>query len=320
VDGFSARWTPRTIKEHCGRSHSRYKRELEERYAAYFGDRAELAGTHPRKARDLAAALPPQHGQLKELVPEKAWHLHHLSGGSSQVLAVGLLGSAIEMDPSFEWLSSLLELPQALNAGAPKATFEYALDQQTLNEQPHVTNVDLLVEGEDMLICLEAKLWEQGLGSCRCGQERSDGDPADAAPEQEPRSAQERAACSARILERTAYWSASREVLGLPERQEGKRCPIAACYQAVRNVAAARALADSRSAAFALFYDKRNPYFSPCGEWPGWPAALTNLIREESGVRFRSCSWQALLASGAVPSDVVQWAKDKHGLVGSPNS
>jgi hypothetical protein len=52
-------------------------------------------------------------------------------------------------------------------------------------------------------------------------------------------------------------------------------------------------------------------------EWPGWPAVLTNLIRDESGVKFRSCSWQRLLASGAVPTDVVEWARDKHGLVGS---
>jgi hypothetical protein len=318
VEEFSLRWTPQSIKKQCGRSHH-YKRGLEERYAAYFADRPKLAGSHPRKARDLAAALPPERGLLKDLVPRKAWHLHHLSGGSSQVLAVALLGSAIETDPSLGWLWELLALPQPLTAAAPKATFEYGLDQETLNEQPHVTNVDLLVEGEDVLICLEAKLWEQGLGSCRCGQEKSDADPADEAPEQEPSSAHERAACSARILERPAYWSAGREVLGLPERLEGRPCPIAASYQAVRNVAAGRALAGTRSPAFALFYDERNPYFSPCGEWPGWPATLSNLIRDESGVKFRSCSWQRLLASGAVPTDVVEWARDKHGLVSSPS-
>jgi restriction endonuclease-like protein len=233
---------------------------------------------------------------------------------------VALLGSAIEADPSLKWLWSMLELPQSSHAAAPKSAFEYELDQQTLNEQPHVTNVDLLVEGEDVLLCLEAKFWEQGLGSCRCGQEKSDADPADEGPELEPSSAQERGACSTRILERPAYWSASCEVLGLPERVEGRPCPIAASYQAVRNVAAARALAArrSRKPAFALLYDERNPYFSLCGEWPGWPAALTDLIRDERGVKFRSCSWQRLLASGAVPTDVVAWARDKHGLISSP--
>jgi hypothetical protein len=188
------------------------------------------------------------------------------------------------------------------------------LDPETLNEQPRVTNVDLLVDGGDVLLCLEAKLWEQGLGSCRCGREEPDIEASDEAPEVEPSSAQERAACSARILERPAYWSASREVMGLPERAEGRPCPIAASYQAVRNVAAAQALAGRRSAVFALVFDERNPYFAVSGDWPGWPAALTDLIRDASDVHFRSCSWQTLLGSGAVPRDVVDWAWDKHGF------
>ena len=205
------------------------------------------------------------------------------------------------------------------SATAPKATFEYELDRQTLNEQPHVTNVDLLVEGEDVLLCLEAKLWEQGLGSCRCGQEKSDADSADEAPELEPSSAQERAACSARILERPAYWSAGREVLGLPERIEGRPCPIAASYQAVRNVAAARALADARSPAFALFYDERNPYFSPLRRM----ARLARGAHRFDPGRERGQVPLMFVAeasrSGAVPTDVVEWARDKHGLVSSPS-
>lgn len=315
---FSSLWTPRAIKQECGRSHREYKKGLEGHYEAYFGDRPDLAGEHRFKARDLGAALPPGYKELGKLVPRNAWHVHHLSGGSSQVLAVALLASAIQADPRLSWLSGQLELQQPFKSDAPKATFEFALQPTTLNEEPYVTNVDLLVEDEAVLVCVEAKLWEEGLGSCRCGKEKSEaaGDDEEA-PEQEPTPAQERAACSCRILKRPAYWSAARDVLGLPERVEGQPCPIAAYYQTVRNVAAARALADGRRAVFALIYDERNPYFSPCGRWPGWPAALDGMIADQSAVSFRACSWQRLLASGAVPRDVVSWAADKHGLSGS---
>ena len=316
---FSLHWTPRALKRECSAAHGRYKRELEERYAAYFAARPELAGTHSRKTRDIAAALPPGHESLASRVPQRAWHLQHLSGGSSQVVAVALLGSAIERDPRLVWLSEVLDLPPAKES-VPDVTFEYELDPQTLSEEPHVTNIDLLVEDHDLVICVEAKLWEQGLGSCRCGKEKSEPEMSDHTTEQEPTPAQERAACSRRIVERPAYWSAAREVLALPERTEGAPCPIAACYQAVRNIAAARALAGGRHAVFALFHDARNPYFSKCGEWPGWPTALNDLVREESDVAFRSCSWQRLLASGVVPGDVVVWAREKHGLISSPST
>jgi hypothetical protein len=75
-DDFSARWTPHGIRKQCSRAHSSYKRGLEERYAAYFAKRATLAGTHPRKARDLVAALPPKRERLKQLLPQKLGTAH----------------------------------------------------------------------------------------------------------------------------------------------------------------------------------------------------------------------------------------------------
>jgi hypothetical protein len=63
-------------------------------------------------------------------------------------------------------------------------------------------------------------------------------------------------------------------------------------YQAVRNVAAAQALAQGyQDPVFGLIYDAENPYFRQTGAWPGWPAALTATL-EETGARmkFRSVS------------------------------
>lgn len=307
---FSERWTPRAIRQACGPAHRKYKRGLEEHYSRFFASNPVLAGSHRWKARDRAGALPPEHAHLEKLIPTKGWHQHHLSAGSSQMLAVALFGSAIEQDHTLRWLADVLVLGAPFSAPAPKVQFEFALNPQTLNEHPFVSSIDLLVDDDAIVLCMEAKLWEEGLGACRCGK---DGEP-DGSEEQIGTPAQERAACSTRILERHSYWAAAREVLALPERVPGRPCPIAASYQAVRNLAAARVLARGRQAVFGLFYDDRNPYFRETGSWPGWPAVITQMVDPESNVSFRACSWQRLLTSRAVPDDVREWAHQKHGI------
>jgi hypothetical protein len=308
---FSESWTPRAIRKACGPAHTRYKRELEQRYSEFFISNPKLAGSHRWKARDRPAALPPSRPGLETLVPKKGWHRHHLSAGSSQMLAVALLGSAIERDPSLVWLAEVLELETSFRASVPKVTFEVALEPQTLNEHPYVSSIDMLVDDENVVLCIEAKLWEPGIGTCRCAEEDDEQDDSARSPKTP---VQERAACSRRILERPEYWRAARDVLQLPERVEGRPCPIAACYQVVRNFAAARALARGRRAVFALLYDQRNPYFEESGAWAGWPSAINSMVNAESPVAFRACSWQTVLLSGAVPRDVVDWARVKHGL------
>lgn len=311
----SHRWSPRAIDKVCGKRHRKYKRTLEERYAQYFVAHPELASSHRFMARDLASALPPGWARLGDLVPSRSWHRYHLSGGSSQVLAVALLGSSIEADPSLRWLGGVLDLENGA-LDTPTTLFEHPIATETLDESPRVTNIDLLVESQNALICIEAKLWEAGFGACGCGQ-KEDGDALEVLSEAVATSAQERAACSQRILDRPRYWSAAEEVLGFPARRTGSICPIASAYQPVRNIAAARALANGRTAVFALFFDERNPYFGACDAWPGWPAALEFAIQPDADVAFHFCSWQKLLGSGSVPADVVAWAEQKHGLVPS---
>src|SRR5262245_50625165 len=225
---FVSRWTPRAIAAECSKPHGQYRRDLDRRYTDFFVQRAELAGEHPRKAADLASALPPGRPELGELLPLASRHLHHLSGGSSQVLAVALLGSTLEADPSLARFAETLRLP-VTDVRERDARFEFDLDPITLGEAPRVTSLDLLVQGADVVVCVEAKYWEAGLGACRCGDES----PEFAVDELDdvPTSAQERGACSERVRQRALYFAAAADVLGLGSREEGFPCPIAASYQ-----------------------------------------------------------------------------------------
>ncbi len=166
---FAERWTPREINRVCGGAHRAYKRDFEKHYTAYFCDHPDLAGKHPYKAKNIVAALPPGWGHLADLLSGKGWHRHCLSGGSSQVLAVALLGSAIAENDS-SWLGEVLDLDPKLSSNV-RSEFEFALDPKTLGESPNVTNIDLLLEDERAVICIEAKLWEAGFGSCRCSRD-----------------------------------------------------------------------------------------------------------------------------------------------------
>lgn len=280
---------------------------------SYFAERPEEKGEHAYKAKSLRLALPPGFEGLELEISESARHPAYLSGGSSQVLALALLGAACSMNPSLDWYGSLLDLPVPAGKQAPRVQFEYVLEPTLLGERANfTTNVDVLVSDGGFLACGEAKLWEHGLGRCGCEKRRA---RLERGGERTPDPAEPGGACSPDVLKRDRYWDAARDVLGLRDRENGDACPIAAGYQGVRNIAAARTLSHHRQAAFVLFYDERNPYFLPTGAWPGWPSYLRSLVaggNEE--VEFRACSWQRLLSSGAVSDSVVEWARTKHGL------
>jgi hypothetical protein len=304
-------WTPAAIDAACATSHGRYKRELEERYTEYFAAHPELKGEHRWKARDLPAALPAGFEGLEQWLPESVRHSHYLSGGSSQVVALALLGAACEAAPDLRWYGELLDLP-VLPGGNPQVQFEFVLDSHVLGERKDFsTTVDMLVSGDALVACGEAKYWEAGLGRCHSCVKNA---PDEQSGARRPDPA-ETGGCSPEVRGRARYWAAAHDVLGLPERVDGQACPIAAAYQGVRNAAAAEALAEGRTSAFVLFFDERNPYFVPTGLWPGWPSYLEALFDAGNrAVEFRSCSWQRLLASGAVPDSVVKWVRVKHGL------
>lgn len=295
-----ANWTSAEIAAQCRAAYNAYKRGRNEHYTEYFAHHPELRGDHPLRARDLAAALPPGHADLADLIAPGDLHREHLSANSSQILALALLGAAIRSEPSLTWLFGAMRplLPPTRPGELPQARLEATLAPETLGEQPRQTAIDFLVSSNKTLLCVEAKWTEAGLGACSC-EERAGG------------------RCSARVLGRSAYWQAAERVFGLPTAGQDGRCPIAAGYQAVRNAAAATALAGGRDAAFGLIYDAENPYFRRTGDWPGWPEVLRTTVAEhgDGSVRFAACSWQELFAGLPLDRPTLAWAAEKHGLV-----
>jgi hypothetical protein len=104
----------------------------------------------------------------------------------------------------------------------------------------------------------------------------------------------------------------------LAARSHGRGpCPLSPVYQAVRSVAAALKLSKPDGAAvFGLIYDANNPYFAGQGEWPGWPAVLRDALVDanQTRVRFRPDSWQALMPHLVLDDATRAWAHEKHGL------
>jgi hypothetical protein len=296
-----ADWTFAAVNDECAAAHRQYTEALNRHYAKFFTQNPELASSHPQLAKDLACALPEGFESLAAQIPKNKLHRHHLSGKSSQIVALGLLGGVATADPSLGWVAELLS-PFPPFGDALNVQFEREVPAAVLNEQPRTTDVDFFVETDDVVLCAEAKFAEDGLGRCSC-----------------PRADQAVGNCAERILERPRYWQAAKELLQLPERTPGSACPISVGYQAVRNVAAAVALAElgGREAVFGLFYDARNPYFRATGEWPGWPEVLRASLEDAEAaglVRFRCCSWQTLVAEAPLPDSVRIWAQERHGL------
>ena len=296
-----AAWTRADIETECARAWRSYDRRLTTRYARYFEQHPELAGKQRSSARDLESALPPGWGELAAAVPPDGWQRHHLSGKSSQTLTVGLLGVAAARDPSLAWLFEALELEA--RPAEPRLGFEHSVEPGLLGERPRQTSLDLLVEDDSALLCVETSWRESGLAGCTC---RGTGvGPVEGR-------------CARAVEGRTAYWEAASELLGLPRREAGGPCPISPPHQAVRAAAAARALAGpDRPALLALVYDANNPYFAGLGDWPGWPAMLRAAVEasaDPAAFRFSAISWQELVPRLPLDDATRAWAREKHGL------
>lgn len=297
-------WTQRRIQKECGAAHSAYTNAKTAAYTKYFATHEDLRDpTHPFKAKDIAAALPTDWGGLAELIPPKLRHVHHRSGNSSQILSLGLLGAARKLDPSHAWLWEAFSPLPPLESHFPDGHPEFALDASTLAEDPdRVTSVDYFVKDEGLVMCIECKWVEAGIGSCSC--KRAGGDPTTGM-------------CRPAVRDqRPLYWKASGQVFGLPAREDNKPCPLSPVYQAVRNVAAALEMSKPAGVGvFGLLYDHDNPYFAGCGEWPGWPAVFASVLEDaHPRLRFRAASWQELLPLLPLDDALSDWAATKHGL------
>jgi hypothetical protein len=281
-----ADWTAERIDAECEAAYDSYFADVRRRHIAYFAERPERrSDRHPFAATSRESALPEGWEYLTNVLPPQAWHRHHLSGASSQMLTLALLVAAIRADPSLQWIG-------ARQFQRPLALFEVELAPHVLNERPRQTSIDCLVLNHHEVVAVEAKFTERGLGKCSC-ELRHGG------------------LCSKGVLER-CYWSvASRDMV--LERARSS-CSLSLAYQAVRNVAAAQAIAGKRRrSSFLLLYDVRNPYFAGAQAWPGWIKMLSQLMTV-SRTAFVSLSWQELLARLEFDASARSWAREKHGL------
>jgi hypothetical protein len=284
-----ADWATNRIDAECEKAYDAYLDCVRRGHIAYFAARPERkSGTRLVVARSRQAAFPDGWGHLAAALGDRAWHRHHLSARSSQTLAIALLAAASCADPSLRWLPGDRRLRQ------PLPLFEVELAQTVLHERPRQTSIDWLVLDHDNVITAEAKFTERGLGQCSC--ERRDV-----------------GVCSERVLERP-YWCVASTEMGMRRRAAPASCSLSLAYQAVRNVAAAQAIATGRrKTMFILLYDARNPYFAGAHAWPGWIKMLSQLMRA-SATTFLSLSWQRLLARAQMDDVVRAWALEKHGL------
>jgi hypothetical protein len=247
-------WTAPEIDAECRSAYSTYNAEIIRHYTAYFSNHKELAGAHRYSAANIEAALPPGWESLASKLPPKQRHRYHRSAKSSQILSLGLLGVALERDPTLQWLWDALDFDSEPPQPPFEVHFEYAVLRSLLNESPRVTSIDFLVQTSNLVVGIEVKWTERGFGQCSCARDSEvSGD--DAAADDAPAMGE----CSQRVLERTAYWNVARDFFGLPSRSPGTYCPISTAYQAIRNVAAVQALAANKRAVFALIYDAANP-------------------------------------------------------------
>jgi restriction endonuclease-like protein len=279
-----AQWTAAGVERECAEPYAAYAGEVRTRHLAYFAARPqERSPTQAWSSARRQDVFPSGWAHLTGALPESAWHKHHLSASSSQVLALALV-SAVRSGT--DWL------PNGPFPGPAAVVFEAELAPDVLNEHPRQTSIDVVLASRERLVVVEAKFTERGFGTCSC-ERRDEG------------------VCSSRVESRP-YWAVAERELGLRRSERG--CALGLGYQAVRNLAAASALAGWRQPEFLLLFDARNPYFAGAGIWPGWVDVLTNLAAY-STVAVSALSWQELLARAEVDRAVADWASEKHGLV-----
>jgi hypothetical protein len=291
-------WSPERIAAQCAASYRAYHGVLRARHLSWAAAAPQRrTDRQPFVAESLDAALPAGWGpRLDPLLPSTVRHRHYLSAGSSQLLALAVLGPAAKRNDGLPWLLGadglFPSIGEPVNWG-----FEYKVGFALLNEKPRTTDIDFVASGPLGVIAVEAKFMEEGMGACDC-----------------PGRAQGR--CRQRVLDRP-YWKIARDVFQLEGPSPGRPCELGVAYQAVRNVAAAVELTGLRTvSAFGLMYDERNPYFSGAGEWPGWANVLSQILRSRKRVIFGAISWQALIPRLASRGrrEVLEWAREKHDL------
>ena len=162
-------WSPDRIAAQCSASYRAYHRVLRARHLSWAAAAPQRwTDREPFVAESLDAALPAGWGpRLEALLPATVRHRHYLSAGSSQVLALAVLGPAAKRNDGLPWLVGADGLFPSI--GKPVLWgFEYKVGFALLNEKPRMTGVDFVASGPLGVIAVEAKFMEKGMGGCDC--------------------------------------------------------------------------------------------------------------------------------------------------------
>ena len=85
------------------------------------------------------------------------------------MLALALLGASRTLDASHQWLWQAFGTLPSPAPQPPTGDIEVALEPDLLNEDPErVTSLDYRVVDEGLVMCIECKWTEAGIGACSC--------------------------------------------------------------------------------------------------------------------------------------------------------
>jgi hypothetical protein len=250
---------------------------------------------------------------LDRLLPQDRRHRWFRSMGSSQALAVSVLGTMMKRDD----LPLLAEIPdehsRPLLPGfvlADQPEFDYRVT--TLNER-RPTQVDLFLPGQNGHMAIECKLWERELGPCsQVATHQCNGDYAP----QPGRAPGQRCALAEKGI---AYWHYIPQLFQWRADLDHVPCPIWKPYQLVRTVLAA-AVDPERGQIWGqpvaiLVYDANNPAFAPGGKVDEQFRAVQAALRGPAALK--RTTWQAiagaLLQRGRY-DDLLVWLDEKYGI------
>jgi hypothetical protein len=165
-----AGWSAEAIDAECAAAYRVYHEGVRQRHLEYFRLNPGLRHSKTAFAADtFEAALPRGWERLAPLIPAATRHRHHLSGGSSQTLALGLLGPAAMYGKSLQWL---FEPHGPFRPVGERVAwqFEYSVGFGLLNEPGKSGIADAAEVFEDLCVQLgrlaltisKAEVWRRG--------------------------------------------------------------------------------------------------------------------------------------------------------------
>jgi hypothetical protein len=263
--------------------------------------------------------------QVRNIIPNREWHIRFASMTSSQALAQSVFGN-IKVLRKLGCLSGLLGddgNPLFITGKVAEDSLEMEKSILYLGETSRKTKIDVFIGGAHQ-VAVECKLTEPEVGPCSRPKLRRD------APNYYDEFCDGRYVRQLNRNERCSlthiglkYWELIPSFFNWDCRVDNDPCPLNRTYQLARNVLAAcmRPKSGSEDEAVAtdghavLLYDKRNPQFQEGGD--GWQAFLEVKEGLRDSSLLQSCTWQEVISAMAGDKELawlVAGLLEKYGL------